>query len=37
MVHDAEIHAEDDCKRREQVDTKNNADLLVTLGDFDHE
>jgi molecular chaperone DnaK (HSP70) len=29
MIHDAEIHAEDDLKRREQIDTKNNADSLV--------
>lgn len=29
MVKDAEAHAEDDKRRREQIDTKNNADSLV--------
>ncbi len=29
MVHDAEIHAAADRQRREQIDTKNNADSLV--------
>lgn len=29
MVRDAETHAEDDRRRREQIDTKNNADALA--------
>jgi molecular chaperone DnaK len=29
MVRDAEAHAEEDRRRREQIDTKNNADSLV--------
>ncbi|MEB3338419.1 MAG: molecular chaperone DnaK [Leptolyngbyaceae bacterium] len=29
MVRDAEVHAEEDRRRREQIDTKNNADSLA--------